>query len=204
MKTPKVVAGSDEVRTRIIGHCQKVFFCRGFNSVTMDEIADDLGISKKTLYQRFPSKKKIIETMLLEFIATARELMNSISSDKKLSLEEKMKAMIHIQLKRLNEIKPPFIHDLRRSARDVFDKVEVIRNEMLNEQFRLLFSEGVRQGKIRSGLNQELLMRFIVNGIRSTINPENMDDLRLTPAEAFEQIFTMIFGGITKKGISKL
>ena len=52
------IAEQDE---RIVAGARKHFFVHGFWSVTMDDLANELAISKKTLYTRFQSKAALLE-----------------------------------------------------------------------------------------------------------------------------------------------
>ena len=53
-------------RQRIVGAARRHFFAHGFRTVTMDDIAEELGMSKKTLYAHFPSKTALVEAVLLD------------------------------------------------------------------------------------------------------------------------------------------
>ncbi|MGZ5141626.1 MAG: TetR/AcrR family transcriptional regulator, partial [Burkholderiales bacterium] len=52
--------------TRIVSGARKHFFAHGFRSVTMDDLARELGMSKKTLYGSFPSKKHLVQAAILD------------------------------------------------------------------------------------------------------------------------------------------
>jgi AcrR family transcriptional regulator len=56
----------DRNRQRIIDAARAHFFSHGFRSVTMDDLAVELGISKKTLYAYFPGKFDLLEAVLAD------------------------------------------------------------------------------------------------------------------------------------------
>src|SRR5215472_15034479 len=55
---------NSSVRQRIVDAARAHFFSHGFRSVTMDDLAEELGISKKTLYAHFPGKIELLEAVL--------------------------------------------------------------------------------------------------------------------------------------------
>ena len=56
-------------RQRIVEAARAHFFSHGFRSVTMDDLAEELGISKKTLYAHFPGKIELLEAVLADKFA---------------------------------------------------------------------------------------------------------------------------------------
>src|SRR5260370_39973034 len=58
------------IRQLIVEAARAHFFSHGFRSVTMDDLADELGISKKTLYTHFPSKIALLEAVLADKFAS--------------------------------------------------------------------------------------------------------------------------------------
>src|SRR5438046_9908836 len=57
---------ADASRQLVVDAARTHFFSHGFRSVTMDDLADEMGISKKTLYAHFPGKIDLLETVLAE------------------------------------------------------------------------------------------------------------------------------------------
>src|SRR5690349_23450237 len=72
---------NDSIRQRIVEAARAHFFSHGFRSVTMDDLAEELGISKKTLYTHFPGKLDLLEAVLADKFAgveaTLRQVMRS-------------------------------------------------------------------------------------------------------------------------------
>ncbi|MBN8646248.1 MAG: helix-turn-helix transcriptional regulator, partial [Planctomycetes bacterium] len=61
-----------EVRARLLAAARAHFFAAGYSALTMDDLAAELGMSKKTLYVYFPGKDALIEAILREFVAEVR------------------------------------------------------------------------------------------------------------------------------------
>jgi AcrR family transcriptional regulator len=58
----------DPISIRIIESAEEMFFRYGIKSITMDDIAKQLGMSKKTIYQHFSDKDKLVESLINEHI----------------------------------------------------------------------------------------------------------------------------------------
>src|SRR5438876_11067464 len=69
----------DPNRQRIVDAARVHFFSHGFRSVTMDDLAEELGISKKTLYAHFPAKIQLLEAVLADKFAAVEAKLNEIT-----------------------------------------------------------------------------------------------------------------------------
>src|SRR5437879_12784143 len=111
---------ADASRQRIVEAARAHFFSHGFRSVTMDDLAAELGISKKTLYSHFPGKIELLEAVLADKFAGVEtklnEVMRAHPHDFSTALHE---LLVNTQLE-LDEIKPPFVRDMRQKAPQVF------------------------------------------------------------------------------------
>src|SRR5262245_32749271 len=68
-------------RQRIVRAAREHFLAHGFRGVTMDDLAEGLGMSKKTIYAQFPSKSALLEAVLLDKFRTAEEDLEAIASE---------------------------------------------------------------------------------------------------------------------------
>src|SRR5213595_4359654 len=69
----------DPNRQRIVDAARAHFFSHSFRSVTMDDLAEELGISKKTLYAHFPSKIALLEAVLADKFAGVEAKLEEIT-----------------------------------------------------------------------------------------------------------------------------
>src|SRR5436309_7779433 len=69
----------DSGRQQIVEAAQAHFFSHGFRSVTMDDLAEELGISKKTLYAYFPGKIELLEAVLADKFAGVEAKLSEIT-----------------------------------------------------------------------------------------------------------------------------
>src|SRR5207248_10847592 len=139
----------DANRQRIVLSAREHFFSHGFRSVTMDDLAEELGISKKTLYAYFPGKFDLLEAVLADKLtdveATLKEVTRAHPDDFPATLRE----LLAGTQRELDEIKPPFVRDMRQKAPDVFKLVERRRAALIQRYMGKFFVDGQRLGMVR-------------------------------------------------------
>src|SRR6266516_22956 len=139
----------DPNRQRIVDAARVHFFSHGFRSVTMDDLAEELGISKKTLYAHFPSKIELLEAVLADKFANVEVNLNAITRAHPHDFSRALHELLANTQRELDEIKPPFVRDMRRKEQQVFKVIERRRAALIERFFGKLFVEGQRTGMVR-------------------------------------------------------
>jgi hypothetical protein len=85
------MAYDESIRKRILDRCRSRFFSLGFTKVTMDEMAHELGVSKKTIYKHFPSKTQLLRELLSLKMDEAQSGIERIARQNRLSFVQKLK-----------------------------------------------------------------------------------------------------------------
>src|SRR5437879_11147672 len=135
---------TDSGRQQIVEAARAHFFSHGFRSVTMDDLAEELGISKKTVYAHFPSKIELLEAVLADKFASVEARLNEITRAHPHDFSTALHELLANTQRELDEIKPPFVRDMRQKAPHVFKMVERRRAELIERHFGKLFVEGQR------------------------------------------------------------
>src|SRR5439155_14252120 len=99
-------------RQRIIGVAREHFLAHGFRSVTMDDLAEGLGMSKKTVYAHFPSKTALLEAMLLDKFRNVEEDLEAITSECSADFAAGLHRLLACVQRHTEEIRPPFLRDI--------------------------------------------------------------------------------------------
>ena len=106
-------------------------------------------------------------------------------------------------LERLDEIKPPFVRDIRQKAPDMFKLVERRRAELIERFFGKLFVEGQRTGMVRKDLPTKLMIEILLGTVQEIVNPAKVEELGLTPGSAFSAVLDVILEGVVTKKARK-
>jgi AcrR family transcriptional regulator len=192
---------ADASRQRIVEAARAHFFSHGFRSVTMDDLAEELGISKKTLYVYFPDKMALLEAVLADKFARLESKLKQVSSEHPHDFSTALHELLSSTRHELDEIKPPFVRDMRQKAPHVFKMVERRRGEVISRFFGKLFVEGQRTGMVRKDLPARLLIEILLGAVQAVVNPVKVEELGLTPQTAFASVVKVILDGVlTRKG----
>jgi AcrR family transcriptional regulator len=193
------------VSQRITETARRHFFAYGFRSVTMDDLAEELGMSKKTLYAHFPSKAALLEAVVLDKSLEIEADLERVTAEYSADFLSKLHQLLGCMQRHLEEIRPPFVRDVRRDAPQMFKMVENRRRDLIHRYFGKLIAEGRQAGIIRKDIPAELIIEILLGTVQAIMNPEKLGELNLTPKVGFSAIITVIFEGvITDTGRSKL
>jgi AcrR family transcriptional regulator len=191
----------DSARQRIVEAARVHFFSHGFRSVTMDDLAQELGISKKTLYAHFPGKFEMLEAVLADKFADVEATLNEVTRSHPHDFPAALRDLLAGTQRELNEIKPPFVRDMRQKAPDVFKLVERRRAALIQRYIGRFFVAGQRAGMVRKDVPAKLIIEILLAVVQSIINPPKMEELGMMPKEGYAGILKIILeGALTAKG----
>src|SRR6266705_4958388 len=185
MKDQKRVQPRHAGRQRIVEAARAHFFNHGFRSVTMDDLAEELAISKKTLYAHFPSKIALLEAVLADKFAGVEAKLEEIKRAYPHDFPAALHELLANTQRELDEIKPPFVRDMRQKAPHVFKMVERRRAEPIERHFGKLFVEGQRAGMVRKDIPAKLMIEILLTMVQGILNPPKMQELGMTPKDGF-------------------
>jgi len=191
----------DYNRQRIVEAARAHFFSHGFRSVTMDDLAEELGISKKTLYAHFPGKIELLEAVLADKFAGVEAKLKEATHSTPHDFPATLHALLANTQRELDEIKPPFVRDMRQKAPQVFKVIERRRAALIERSFGSLFLEGQRSGMVRKDVPVRLITEILLAMVQAIMNPAKMEELGMMPKEGFSGILKIVLeGALTRKG----
>src|SRR6201997_3819790 len=191
----------DPNRQRIVDAARIHFFSHGFRSVTMDDLALELGISKKTLYAHFPGKFDLLEAVLANKLTSVEATLKEVTRAHPDDFPATLRELLASTQQELDEIKPPFVRDMRQKAPQVFKVVERRRAALIQRYFGKLFVEGQRTGMVRKDIPATLIIEILLAMVQSIMNPAKMEELGMMPKDGFAGILKIVLeGALTAKG----
>jgi AcrR family transcriptional regulator len=192
---------NDSIRQRIVDAARGHFFSHGFRSVTMDDLAEELGISKKTLYTHFPGKIDLLEAVVADKFAGVEARLKEVTRAHRHNFAATLHELLVWMQRELDEIKPPFVRDMRQKAPQVFKIIERRRAALIERFFGSLFTEGQRTGMVRKDVPAKLIIEILLATVQAIMNPPKMEELRMMPKEGFAGILKIVLEGtLTSKG----
>ncbi|MBA3848513.1 MAG: hypothetical protein C0502_00775 [Opitutus sp.] len=192
--SPPIAAPSG--RDRIVQAARAQLFLRGYSALTMDELAVDLGMSKKTLYQHFAGKEELVRAAIEAFAREVRTEADRILSDRRLTFAEKLRGLTGGLLQRLSQLSPHLFRDLQRFAPVLHELVLELRRKNIPLIFGRLIEQGQANGKVRDDIDPGFAAEFLLHAMQGLMQPQSLDHLRLAPHETFERAMNLFFGGL--------
>ncbi len=187
------------MKERIIAALTELSYTRGFYNFTMDELAGQAGMSKRTVYRYFSSKEEIIEAALDQFMADVAGGIGSIVSEGKNPAEMFAALVKHLTQTSGRLINPLVLQDLRVHYPHFWHKIEDFRTEKIQHFIKLIMA---KKGYARD-IDPQIFMAAFLASIQAVINPEFILDNGLTFDGAVSQLVEIFtYGLVGQNGTS--
>ena len=196
--TPKGHSTTEETQTRIILRARDRFFqMKGFSKVTMDEIARDLGMSKKTLYKFFPDKRALLRQVIDFTLTELRAGIEVHLQDKSRLFPARLQELLSfVARSTATFMNRTFLQDLQRFAPEIWRHIEKFREEMILTRFDKIIEQGIEAGHLRTELDKRVVVLVYMGAIQNIMNPKVLSELPLTSKQVFESIASLLMHGM--------
>ncbi|WP_158275652.1 TetR/AcrR family transcriptional regulator [Marinilabilia rubra] len=150
----------EEKRISIIKKGLELFNLYGIRSVTMDELAKEMGVSKKTLYQHFNNKNDLV-TEIMEH--TSSEIKDQLETDPCEDVNAIEEFFFHRRelFKKLSRQNTNIVFDLRKYYPEVYSRLKEMRRQLLYDAYIKNFKKGIQQNLYRQDLDIDFLSRLM-------------------------------------------
>lgn len=187
-------------KDKISNYSQDVFFKSGFYKITMDEIAQGLRISKKTIYKYFPSKNLLLESVVKTFMnSTKKRLLKNIAEQENSIM--KIRALTEVFAELSLKLNQKLLYDLQTHMPELWESVEKFRGELIKKIWEDIINQGKKEGYIIDKPN-DIIITVIYSAIRSIINPTFLLHHNYSMSEAFRITFDLLIQGLlTPEGL---
>jgi len=181
-------------RHRIIEVASPRFFELGLSKVTLDELAGELGMSKKTMYKIFPSKEFLFRSVVHDMMESlGGKVEKLVAAD--MPFIEKISGLMELLGRQLGGVSKPFMSDLQRFMPDLWQEMESFRRERILTNIRLIFDQGKREGLIRRDLELDLFLLVFRTSVEGIVNPHVLATQAFSAEQALQGIFKILFSG---------
>jgi AcrR family transcriptional regulator len=180
--------------TKILEAASDRFMNAGLYKVTMDEIASDLRMSKKTVYKFFPSKEILLKAIVQSLMHRIESEVQAISSSGK-PFEEKLTSILTFVGKTMRKLSQPFMRDLQRFAPGLWKEIEIFRREKVFSKIYQMLRQAQREMVFREDLDIDLFYLVLVTAMQGIMNPQVLSQQPFSAEEAFKGIFRILYEG---------
>jgi TetR/AcrR family transcriptional regulator, cholesterol catabolism regulator len=189
-----------ETQERILIKAHELFMRYGLRSVSMDEIANHLGMSKKTIYQYYADKDALVEGTIDIEIKQSKKDCDCHRNQSENAIQEIFMAVDMIQ-EMLKHMNPSLMFDLEKYHPKAYKKFLEHKNKFFHEVIKTNLEWGIEDGLYREDINVELLTRFRLLSMFFMFDTENFPASKFTPGQVIAEITdNFLFGMATAKG----
>ena len=189
-----------EIKSRIVRGAEELFMRYGVRSITMDEIARHLGMSKKTLYQYFADKDDIVYWVTREHLELHARQFDQIARESKNTVEELVKISLCLR-ENLRGMNPSILFDLQKYHPRAWKEWGDHKKNYIRACVVRNLTEGIEQGYVRPEINPEILAIMRLETIQMCFDDQLFprDKFSLTDVQ-LHILDHFIYGLLTDKG----
>ena len=192
------------MKENILKKALELFFKFGLRSVSMDDISRELGISKKTLYQYFPTKDQLINDCMLLHMEGEKCSLAAIQVNAKNAIDELLQLTKHVT-EMLSELTPRLIYDCQKYHRESWEAFEKFNNEHISNDIRCNIKRGVQEGLFRNDFDVEIVTKLYLGLSNAIIDVDVFPTQKFNTTNVFETLMMYHIRGIaTPKGLEIL
>jgi AcrR family transcriptional regulator len=185
-----------ELKDRILNEAEALFCQYGVKSITMDDIARHLGISKKTIYLHFEDKNELVKLQMKNMMDQNQCVMNINCQSSDNCIHEVFLAVTHIRVL-LSKMNPALFYDLQKYHPSAWQEFKNFRDKYLVECIKENLRRGIADGYYRKEINVDILSRMRVQQIDAIFNPKAFPADKFNLVEVIEVITEHFLYGIT-------
>lgn len=194
---------NDELKN-ILEKVRELYMKYGIKSITMDEVALEIGISKKTLYQYVVDKDDLVGKIIDNEIIMRQEEICKCFRIGFNAVEELFEISIFMN-KIIRDQNPATEHDLKKYYPHHYQRIVKTRREGVYDYILLNLKKGKKEGLYREEMNNEIIAKLYLSRSESIHHNDLFTVEEYTSLELFLELLTYHIRGIaTEKGIAVL
>ena len=194
----------DEKKLEIIGNALQVYMKYGIKSVTMDEMARQLGVSKKTLYQYVSDKNDLVEQCIQCAHHMDMEMIKIIIAENENAIDEVLAISKQVS-EELKKVHPSIFFDLAKYHPNALKMMECHKDEFIKDTVKDNMRKGMKQGLYRSNLNVEVVSNLYLSTLDHILAGDFSSYKEMTTEEVYQEVFRYHIRGIASdEGIKYL
>lgn len=189
-----------EIKDKILKGAEDLFMRYGVRSVSMDDIARHLMVSKKTLYQHFADKDELVLLVSRAHIERNMLQFNAIRDESSNVIEELGKISVCMK-SNMESINPSLLFDLQKFHPRAWNEWISFKNQYLHDSVVRNLTKGLEDGYIRPNVNPEIMATVRIELVQLAFNNDIFPTNQFNLAEVQEQLFDhFVYGLVTEKG----
>lgn len=191
---------SQDIKYRILKNFERLVFRFGIRSITMDDVAKQMGISKKTIYKFYKNKREVVHSLVIHKLKEDQIAIVKIQRKSKNIVDEIFGLMKHLSIE-FPKINPTVFYELQKYYPLTWKLFKDFKLNCVLGMIEAGLKKGIKDGVVRKDINIQILTRLRIEeiemGFNNAIFPSNkfkIIDVQLALVEHF------LYGICTLKG----
>lgn len=191
-------------RTSLITSAEDLFLKYGIKSVSMDDIARLLGISKKTIYNFIANKKGLVHAVVQSHIEKEQAMVNEIIKSSENALDEMVSIAEHV-LDTLKKMKPTLTYDLKKYHPRAWQVIEDVHFNFIQATVATNLKRGINEGYYREDIDANILSKVYLTLSRAISEDDSFAEEGHNLSEVYTSVIHYHLNGIVNsKGRKEL
>ena len=187
-------------RQKIINKAAELYLKYGIKSVTVDDLANELGISKKTIYQHISNKEELIEAVINELTSIIHNGIEKEMDSCEDIFDSLLSASVFL-VTTLEKLSSSFIHSLKKYQHPLYCNLQDFTNKELYSRIEKLIKTGIQKGYFRNDLPFNSLFFIQMHKLSGMANAQaEFQNIQMTKETFFMLMVNDIRGITTVEG----
>ncbi len=179
----------------ILKRSTEVFLKFGLSKISMDELADQIGISKKTIYNNYGSKENLLEQIIFSLMQTLLQEVTDLLTRRDKTVMEKIYLAFNSVYKQYSLFENPIKFD-QNAARIVYSPECIVLSDQIQEAIHDLAIEAKKQGLIKPHIQIEMFPYIFLNIIRGLSTWTRPDNVTFSKLDLMKHTLEITLDGI--------
>lgn len=194
MKKRKINNYSNYEKQKILNYASEIFMKEGFYKTSMDSLARELQMSKKTIYKYFSSKEELVESVVKAFMSQVKNKIDCVIKEEDNSLIRALH-LFEIMSEVTTKFSDMWLKDIRIHLPQLWHTIDEFRIKRAYAVLGSIIRQGQKEGIIIE-TPAELIIHLYVTAMRSIVNPDFLYYQKMNYKEAIQHTFEILFSGI--------
>jgi len=178
----------DEKVDRILSESLRLFMKNGIRSISMDDIAKELGMSKKTIYQYVANKTELVE-MVLDYMREKESNICIEGDIKNMNAIDILLAVSRNVSRQMKDLNPINAYELQKYYPSIYREFILKKRDHVYTTLKQNFEQGIAEGIYRNDLDIDLVARLYIQKLVDVHDPEFLSSVNF----GFEKVFQVMF-----------
>lgn len=187
-------------KVRIRDKAKELFLRYGIRSVSMDDIANQLGMSKKTIYQYFTDKNELVDAVIEDELQNMQQDCLKCGEDAKDAIEEIFLTVDQV-IEQLSSMNPMVLYDMEKFHIRAYQRFMEHKNKFLLQVIKKNLEWGIKDGLYRPDVDVDIISKFRLESMMIPFNIDLFPPSRYKLSEVTKSIIEhYVFGVASLKG----